>query len=525
MTDTHLERPMPTAIEHNCTMASLFRNAAACHGDRPAIIAGNLRISHANLDLRSDQVAQTLLNIGIGRDSIICTLLPDGLAMTELLLATAKLGATVLALNWRLAPGEIEYIISDAQPNLCFASRRFESLAHGVGESTEIVWVADGLEDGAGEALGLEEVSPRLCRNHTVLSNDRWYTLYTSGTTGRPKGCQHSQGGYYIHSLATIGKAQLRETDCLLHNSPLFHVGGLSLFLSTLVAGGSVVFQNGSPMDVEDVLSHAVAERATLMILYPMVAEDLIKLRSDRNLRLNLRLVQSGGGMFDIDLLTRVQKDLGVDLLLGYGQSEAGGFICYATFDEQLSNPRSAGYPLPIWSTRIVDSEGSELPVGEEGELLIRGPGMTAGYLNLEEATRATLAGGWLHTGDIFTREDDGKLTFCGRIKELVKTGGENVYPAEVEQVLIQHPKVADCCVVGVPDKRWGEAVKACVVLETASELTPRELADWCRERLAGYKKPRYVEFIAEIPRNWQGKISRSELSRRPVSEEQATGG
>jgi len=211
------------------------------------------------------------------------------------------------------------------------------------------------------------------------------------------------------------------------------------------------------------------------------------------------------------------------DMLLGYGQTEGGGLLCLISLADQLHRPTSCGKPLPHLDARIVDDAGNDLADDAHGELVIRGPSTTIGYLNLPEATREALSGGWLRTGDIFWRDGDGFLHFAGRKKELIKSGGENIYPAEVELALLGHPAVRQCCVVGVPDRRYGEAVKAFVVLADGQASSPRDIADWCRTRIAGYKRPRFVEFVDQILCDFQAKPQRALLVKLPVSAAQAT--
>ena len=211
-----------------------------------------------------------------------------------------------------------------------------------------------------------------------------------------------------------------------------------------------------------------------------------------------------------------------IDLRFIYGQTEVG---CWATMmgpEDQIAHPKSCGKALPHFATRIVDDEGNDLPVGEVGELLVKGEGITMGYHNLPEATADTIVDGWLHTGDLLRMDEDGFLYISGRKKELIKTGGENVYPAEVDSVLIAHPGIVDACIVGIPDDRWGEAVKAFIVLGPGGSLSREDIVSWCREQIAGYKRPRYIEFIDAIPRDFNQKPQRRKLAELKTTPEQA---
>jgi len=503
------------------TMARMFRSVAERFPNRPAVVDADLRLTFAELDRRTDGLAEALRQRGVVRRSLVGAVLLDGIAMVEMLLATAKLGATILAMNWRLAPPELAYIIEDANPSLCFVSECFRTLFDDAAPGRERILVADHDPGGAGGALGVTEDSPRLARDTPVFSDDVWYMLYTSGTEGNPKGCQHTQGGYYVNAISYAAWAGFVETDCLLASSPLFHVGGLCTFLGLHVSGACAVFPRRG-IGVAETLRLVVDEGVTVQTLPPLQSEEYLDLQARLQLPHRLRLIVSGGGMNAVKSLEKIRDTLQVDIILGYGQSEGGGFITFLRLQDQLERPTSCGRLLPNWSGRIVDDDGKDVQHGQAGELLLRGPSATIGYNNLPEATAAALAGGWLHTGDYFRRDEDGFLYFSGRKKELVKTGGENVYPAEVEAVMNRHPAIVDSCIVGVPDRRYGEAVKAFVVLKHGSSLTPGEVADWCRQSIAGYKRPRFVEFVEKIPRDYNGKPLRLTMSGRPVTTDQA---
>jgi acyl-CoA synthetase (AMP-forming)/AMP-acid ligase II len=505
------------------TVAALCRGVAARHPRREALVADGIRLSFAELDARTDQVARGLRARGIGRHSTIAMLLLDGVAMIELIIASAKLGATLLTLNWRLAAPEIAYILSDAQPALLFVSARFSALAgqDGVGECPRIL-VADGDPKGAGAALGGGGSSPRSELQAEVTPDLTWYMIYTSGTTGRPKGCMHSQGGYYASTLSLLSWCGFREADRCLLNYPLFHVAGLSLFLAWFAAGACTVVAPAH-QNAEELLDLVTQERITVQGVPMLLLDDYLRLARERRPQLALRLMLAGAGM-TLQRRQEISRTLNLEVVLGFGQSEAGGFHSFLRPEDHEQRPASAGKTLPHLEARIIRDDGSEAPDGERGELLLRGPGVTLGYLKLPDATAQTLNAGWLHTGDIFWRDADGFMFFTGRKKELIKTAGENVYPAEVEQVIMTHPAVAEVCVAGVPDERFIEAVKAFVVLRPGASVSPQEIADWCRRSIAGYKRPRYVEFVDALPRNSMGKLQPAELLKRPLTPEQSCG-
>jgi fatty-acyl-CoA synthase len=509
----------------HATIASLFRNTAAHYPRRTALVAGESRLTFAELDERTDRLAAALRMRGIGPGAMVGTLLLNGVAMVELLVATAKLGAVILTMNWRLAPAEIAVILDDARPDFCFASVCFADLARTADAERSWCLVDDDEATSLLDILGITDDVPELPTDTKLVPEDGWYLLYTSGTTGRPKGCLHSQGGYYVNAMTVMGWCGFCESDCCYLSSPLFHVAGLSMFLAWYAAGACSVIQPRQ-IDLEGILRLTAREGVTVQSIPMLGPSAYLDLQERLRLPMRLRVGIFGGGMHPGDFVARARDTLGLaDAVAGYGQSEVGGFISFIRLEDQIERPHSCGRPLPHMDARIVDAEGRVLPPGAHGELQVRSPSVTLGYFNRPDATAEAIEDGWLCTGDVFWQDEDGFLYYAGRIKELVKSGGENVYPAEVELALKTHAAIADCCVVGVPDARWGEAVKAFVVLNEGMTISPSEAADWCRRSIAGYKRPRYIEFIDRIPRDFNGKPQRAMLSSLGVTPDQTAEG
>lgn len=504
------------------TMAALFRNVAVRCSRREALVADNARLTYAELDARTDILAKALQSQGVNKDTTIATLLLDGLAMVELSIATAKLGATLLTVNWRLAPAEVKYILSNSSPQFCFVSDCFEELFKEAG-GTDAYVIEAGNPQGALAPFNIEFDASAPAPDTPsveVSRSDRWYMLYTSGTTGRPKGCMHSQGAYFINVLSWMHQLTINERDSVLIPFPLFHVNGFATLLCSLVAGAKVVIPPRG-FSTEDSLRLIEKEEVTIQLVLGE-AFDYLTLQPTLQLLLKLRMLIAPGGIFPKEGLEALANGLNVDMRCMYGQTESGCWISMLSLQDQLEHLKSCGKVMPHLATKIVDGNGEEVACGEVGELLIKGETITMGYLNLPEATASTIVDGWLHTGDLFYQDEDGFLYIAGREKELIKTGGENVYPAEVDSVLNSHPGIADACIVGVPDPRWQEAVKACVVVAPSATVTRDDIVAWCREHIAGYKRPRYIEFVDELPRDFNGKLQRKVLAERETSPDQA---
>jgi acyl-CoA synthetase (AMP-forming)/AMP-acid ligase II len=347
--------------------------------------------------------------------------------------------------------------------------------------------------------------------------------LYTSGTTGRPKGCLLTQAGQMASTSASLDYWRVAQEDRLLIALPLFHVGGFGILLTHFAAGAASIICRRH-LATPALLDLAVAEGCRTLSVSPTLLPEILALQRTAPRDLGISRVTMGGGMHEAALVREVRDVLGTEILAGYGQTEAGNFVCYLNATEQLKRPTACGRPLRHIQASIQDADGALLPVGEVGELCLRGPSIMAGYWRNPTATAATLRQGWLRSGDMMRQDEDGFLHFVSRTKELIKSGGENVYPREVELVLLAHPGVADACVFGVPDETWGEAVKAAIVPRTTEPPDPAALVAWCRQHIAGYKRPRYIEFLEVLPRSPLGKLAIQDLRARPVTPEQRTG-
>jgi fatty-acyl-CoA synthase len=344
--------------------------------------------------------------------------------------------------------------------------------------------------------------------------------LFTSGTTGLPKGAMISQRAAATRALRVAQWYGLGPDDGFVGWLPMFHCGGDEPLYATLLSGGRVhTLERAEP---EAMYAAIEAERLTWTLFLPGVINAFLDHREQSDRDVSSLRFGIGYANMTPHLVQAFTRTFDCAFWDAFGQTETSFVVAYG-YVAPGELPSGRKHATPLMEVRIAGPEYAEQPVGEPGECLVRGPSVMSGYLGDDQASAAVFAGGWLHTGDVLVRHEDGSLSFVDRTKYLIKTGGENVYPAEVERAIASHPAVAEVCVFGVPDPHWGETIKAAVVLAPGAAATAAELSDWCRERLAGYKRPRFVQFLDErdLPRSATGKIQRHELQALPVEDDQ----
>ena len=477
-------------------VADVVRDAAATRGDHVAIRHRDRELTYAELDERSNRLAQALRAAGVGKSSRVAHLDRTAPEIVELLFATSKLGAVTVPLNWRLAPAELAAVVADAQPDVLIAGDAYADVA-----APNVVVVGAEYERWLAAH---EPVDP----GGRGESSDTVLQLYTSGTTGVPKGVLTT----HRNLAAAVESSPLWEFDAdtiSMTPLPMFHIGGIGwAFLGLWNAATTVLVSEFVPEDVLDVLER---QRVTNTIFVPTMLQLLCAVPgAEERDYAALRSIAYGASPITTPVLKDALRTFRCSLYGVYGLTESTGGVMQLDPADHAHERllRSAGRPFPWVELKIVD-----------GEVWLRAPNVTPGYFNRPEETAAALtADGWLKTGDGGYLDDDGYLFLTDRIKDMIVSGGENVYPIEVEEALAQHPDVAEVAVIGVPDERWGETVKALVVARAGRSPTADELVAFARERLAGYKLPRSVEFVADLPRTPSGKVLKRELRKRAVT-------
>ncbi|MBM3546146.1 MAG: long-chain fatty acid--CoA ligase [Alphaproteobacteria bacterium] len=488
-------------------MFDFARRRAELSPDRLAFIEAKSgrEVTYCTLDDRAARAARILRDLGIGRGDRIAFLMLNEIAFFELLFAAARIGAIAVPLNWRLAAGELQTILSDCSPRLLV-----HDAAHG-----EMAAQLDL------PTLSLAEYEKRIGAAAPARSDDAWqadgtwYLLYTSGTTGRPKAVIQTFGmslANYVNLSQAIG---LTAADRTLNFLPLFHTAGINLHtLPTLIAGGTVtIFPK---FDADQVMGAIDEGEATCFFGVPSVYQALALHPRFTATRLDrVRHWGSGGAPLPEPLLRKF-LNRGARICAGYGMTETGPTLCLMDPESVEIRIGSSGRPQILSRIRIVDVEGKDVATGASGEVLVKGSNVTPGYWNNAEATRAAFtADGWLRTGDVGRLDAEGYVTILDRIKDMFISGGENVYPAEVEHALLAHPEVLEAAVIGVADERWGEVGRAFVVPRADARPEPERLRAFCRERIAGYKVPKTILVVADLPRTAAGKVQKHVLRQQ----------
>ncbi|NNL66766.1 MAG: long-chain-fatty-acid--CoA ligase [Myxococcales bacterium] len=490
------------------------------HADEDFAVQGDRRLRYGEALETANRWANAFVAEGLQPGDRVAYLSKNSIEHALFYYAASKAGVVPVPLNYRLAPPEWTFILNDAEAKILVASPEFAAAV----EREPLTSVKRFFSVG-GEVAGYESFEafgaagaptpPEI----EIDSESDVYQMYTSGTTGRPKGAvlQHRAVGAQLHqAVMAFGGA---PGDRTLIVAPLYHAAAaITTFCAVQTGSTLVIHEDFVPGDVVRALSEDRIRMALLvpaMIQFCLIAVPDVKERDYSD----LALIVYGASPIAEQTLRDAIDTFDCEFLQGYGMTEttaAATYLFPADHRRALGGQPelllSAGRPLLGTRVRVVDAEDRPVPNGTIGEVVIRGPQVMRGYWNREEASAEALRGGWMHTGDAGILDDEGYLYIQDRVKDMIVSGGENVYPREIEDVLFQHPGVADAAVIGIPDEKWGETVKAIVVKAEGQDPSAEEILEFCKGKLGGYKQPRSVDFIAELPRNPSGKVLKKEL-------------
>ena len=523
-----MSNAVPQALEDIDTLGNLTRfHARERPGDEAMLFEGR-STSYAELDRHASQVANGLLADGLRPGARVGFMDKNSDHFYEIVFGCAKSNTVSVGINWRLAPPEVAYILNDSQAEVLFVGPDFYALAEQIRGDVPSLKRIVAMEPGHAEWPSFE--SWRDAQDDgdpgvPVTTDDVAIQMYTSGTTGHPKGVQLMHRCFFdlwaYPPADDMAFNEWTEDDVNLVAMPSFHIGGVGWGLMGLRPGArNIVVREFDPgTTLEMIQTYGISKMFLVPAAIRMVLQHPKARETDYA---TVRFICYGASPIPLDLLREAIEVFQCGFVQLYGMTETTGSATYLPPEDHDLNGnermRSAGKPFPGVKLKVVDEEGRALPPRQVGEICIASPVNMKGYWNLPEATEKTLVDGYVHTGDAGYLDEDGYVYVHDRVKDMIVSGAENIYPAEVESALFGHPAVADVAVIGVPDERWGEAVKAVVVLKPGESVTPDELVGFARQRIAGYKLPKSVDFIGELPRNPSGKILKREL-RKPYWE------
>ena len=501
---------------HDYCLDELLARSARKFPNKTAVVFEGTRLTYKEVDERANAIANSLVRMGVQRGDRVTLIADNTYEWIEMYFAPAKAGATFAPVNASAPAREMEYVLNYVAPKVLIFQPRWIDMIQSMKDRLPSVqsYVLMGadvpgmesyerlIEEGSKEEPGIEP-DPL----------DIALIIFTGGTTGMPRGAMHTHRGcvYSVHSMAIDVRQNYNDVE--MHVTPIYHTAMAAQIICSTFLGNKHVLAR--KFDPETVLNLIEKEGITCGFVVPTIINMLLQVPDLQKYDLSsLRALYYGGAPMPIKLLEQALKTIPCGFIQFYGQTE--GFL-YATLPpedhvvegppEKVRKSRAAGRALVNYELRVVDGEDRDVPVGEVGEIVVRGPTMTAGYWDRPDETAEVIRNGWLHTGDLARMDEDGYIYVVERKKDMIISGGKNIYCPEVEEVLYRHPAVLEATVFGIPDDYWGEAVKAAVALKPGKEVTEEELIEFCAQSISGWKKPKSVDFLKELPKSPTGKI------------------
>ena len=515
-------------------LTEILPRAAAAYPDRPAVICGGVRVNYREVAGRVSRLSSALARLGAGPGERVALLHRNCHRALEAYFGALHAGAVLVPLNYRLTANDLAYIIDDTESRVLITDAAWGGLAAEAAAQARtkctLVWsICDGGDKPGQAGLDYESLigagAPQPLGAPVLDENSPANIYYTSGTTGHQKGVVLTHRNIYSHALGTIAELRLAEGDVWAHVAPMFHLADAwAVWAMTWVGACHAMVGRFDPSLV---LRALVDCAVTVTNLIPTMLNDLVNHPEARTRQYkSLRLVMSGGAPIAPELVRRLIETFRCEYIQTYGLTETSPYLTFSLLkeklrrlpaEEQMRYRAMTGRAALGVSLRVVDEQGRDVPADGRsvGEIIARGDRITPGYWKLPQATAEAFRDGWFHTGDLATIESEGYLNIVDRKKDVILSGAEMVYSTEVENALYEHPAVLEAAVIGVPDQRWGEAVRAVVALKPGCAASAAEIIAHCRKRIARYKCPRSVEFIAGLPRTGSGKISKKELREK----------
>lgn len=511
----------------------ILKKAVSLYAQKEAIVSEGNSFTYGEFAERVYKLANFLRSTGIKKGSCVAILHENSHHFLEAYFSTAQLGAILNPLNIRLSPKELATILKDSGAKTLIASRRFAGSVNSLGgletKMKQVIFTGEGDEITAFQGIDYEEAikeqNPKPPSISEISDGDTAHLYYTSGTTGRPKGVILTHKNVCAHALSTIAELRLNDTDNWIHVAPLFHLADAWATFAITWVGAKHISIPG--FDTPLVLQTIQNQRATITNMIPTMLNMLVNDPKINSYDFSsLRVILSGGAPIAPDLVRRIMKTFKCDYIQTYGLTETCPYLTLSILKENLTHLSSeeqfiykakTGRPMIGVLLKVVKDNGQEVDHNDKevGEIIVKGDIVTQGYWNRPEETAAAIKDGWLYTGDLAVVDTEGYVNIVDRKKDMIVTGGENVYSTEVENVLYSHPDILEAAVIGVPDQKWGEAVKAVVVLREGKETTEEDIITYCKDRIAHYKAPKTVDFISELPKTGSGKIYKKGIKER----------
>lgn len=496
---------------HDYTLPGVLEELARGRGDHLAFIDGDVRLTYSELREHARRLASALEKLGVGPGDRILWLAQNSYRVVEGLCAASLLGAMICPANWRQSAEEMAFVIDDFSPKVVFwqAEEIGDVVrgARGLAKWRGATWLQ---HDGPDEYASLLAGGDAAPAPREIDASAPALVVYTAAFAGAPNGAMLNQTAILTQSLVTQSVQDITPASVFLNSGPMFHVGTLMTTFAAFTCGATNVFVRRT--DAEQLCQIIHEERCTFAFLVMKVCEDIVRI--NKNERYDLKCLQSPSFFPEWDAMVTINPRDTRNTAYGYGQTEVNGLVVW-TFYATPGDKGVSGRTAPGTQVRILDAQDGELPAGQVGEIVIRGPTVMRGYWNRPELNAERLRGGWHHTNDLGRRELDGSISFVGPKTQMIKSGAENIYPAEVEGCLRKHPAVADAAIIGVPDPVFTQSVKAIVQLRPDVACESAALIEHCRAHLASYKKPRFVEFVDALPRTKLGVIDYKALDER----------
>jgi fatty-acyl-CoA synthase len=496
---------------------------------KEAIVCGGKRLTYQEFYDRINHLSHCLKSFGVKKDEKVAILHPNCHYFLEAYYGIAQIGAISVPINYRLSPEEIAFILQDSESKVLIANPMFQKHVDSIRKKTlkinKTLWTEEGVIDephglNYEEALNIAN-SDAIFETHTT-DEDIAQIYYTSGTTGRPKGVMLSHKNVTTHALGTIAEIHLTDRDVWIHVAPLFHLADAwATWAITWVGGTHVLIRE---FDAKTILETIEREKVTITNLIPTMLNLMVNhpdvTKFDYS---SLRLLLSGGAPIAPEVVRKIVETFKCDYIQTYGMTETSPYLTLSILKEHLKKlPREVqlrfksktGREFIGVALRVVNDRGEDIKKDEKevGEIIVKGDIVTKGYWKLPEETEKSIKDGWLYTGDMAVMDEEGYVTIVDRKKDMILTGGENVYSTEVENVLYMHPAILECAVVGVPDQKWGEVIKGIVVVKPGQKVTEQEIIQFCKDKMAHYKAPKSIDFIKSLPKTGSGKIHKKGL-------------